>query len=301
MQTVVVTGSNGLVGQKLVSLLADRPSVNLVAWSRGANRNPRRQGYQYEDVDLQQADALVARVAALKPDAIVHCAALSQADACERDPAACQAANVGTVENLLLATRDLNTHLVLLSTDFVFDGTEGPYREDAPTRPLSAYGRAKLQAEELVLRAPQPTTIVRTALVYGYAPGLSRSNLVLWVHKSLKDKERIRVAEDQWRTPTLAEDLADALAVIALRTRTGVYHVSGSEYLSVFEFAQQTALALDLEPGLVLPITTAELAEAAPRPLKTGLVILKAQTELGFQPTPLAGGLAAVRQQLKQA
>lgn len=297
---MVITGSNGLIGQKLVSLLADRPAVELVAWGRGANRHPKRVGYTYESLDLLDADHVRARLQEIKPTAIVHCAAMSQADACENDPAACQAANVTALEHLLVATRGLNTHIVFLSTDFVFDGEQGPYREDAPTAPLSEYGRTKLAAEQLLLRQEQPVTILRTALVYGAAPHLSRSNLVMWVVNSLQEATPIRVVEDQVRSPTLAEDVADACAAAIFRQKTGIYHVAGPEILTVLEVARRTADAFDLDPKLISPVKTAELSEAARRPLRTGLVILKAQTELGFTPHTLDAGLARVRTQLQR-
>lgn len=301
VKTILVTGSNGLIGQKVVHLLADRPAIDVVAWSRGPNRHPRKAGYVYETVELLDGDLVRAKLQELTPDAIIHCAAMSQADACEADPEACHYANVGTVEHLVVGTHGLDTQLVLLSTDFVFDGAAGPYREDAEPAPLNVYGKSKLTAEQVLLRQNQPVTVLRTALVYGHAPHLTRSNLVLWVVDSLQKETPIRVVSDQFRTPTLAEDIADACAAAVLGRKTGIYHVSGAEEVSVFEMAQRTALVFGLNAGLISPIETAQLNEAAKRPLKTGFVILKAQTELGFQPHGLDAGLARVKAQLERA
>lgn len=300
-QTLIVAGSNGLVGHKLIGRLANRPSLRVVACSRGPNRNPDRWGYLYESLDLTDAHAVGSLFKRYAPSVVIHAAGLTQADRCEEDPAACHRDNVATTELLTQACAATGAHLLLLSTDFVFDGAAGPYAEADAPNPLSVYGRAKLEAERLVQRLTTPWSILRLQMVIGHAPALSRSNLVLWVADSLRQGRAIRVVSDQWRMPCLAEDAADGIIAAALLGRTGLYHLSGPEMTSVSDFAWRIARRLGLDEQLITPVTTAELAERAPRPPRTGFILLKAQTELSFRPRGLDDALTLIERQIKAA
>lgn len=298
IQTVIVTGSNGLVGQKLIGLLANRPGLRVVACSRGPNRNPDRWGYVYESLDLTDTHAVGSLFKRFAPMAVIHAAGMTQADRCEEDPAACQRDNVGTAELIAQACAATGAHLLLLSTDFVFDGTAGPYRESDPPNPLSTYGRAKLEAEHIVQRLISPWTIIRLQMVIGHAPQLSRSNLVLWVVDSLRQRKPIRVVNDQWRMPTLAEDAADGIIAALLLRRTGLYQLSGTEMCSVSDLAWRVAKRFELDESLITPVSTVELAEKAARPPRTGFILLKAQTELNYHPRSLDDALTVIERQL---
>jgi dTDP-4-dehydrorhamnose reductase len=299
LTTVIVTGSNGLVGQKLTILLANRPALRVVAVSRGPNRNPDRWGYAYESIELEDAHQVGSLFKRFAPSAVFHCAGMTQADRCEEDPASCHRDNVAVVELLTQACASVRAHLIHMSTDFVFDGAAGPYREGDPENPLSAYGRAKLEAERLVRRLTTPWTILRLQMVYGFAPSLSRSNLVLWVLESLKAKRAIRVVNDQWRMPTLADDVADAAVTAWSLGRTGLYHISGPEMTSVSDFAWRVARRFELDEKLITPVPSSELNEKAIRPPRTGFILLKAQTELTYRPRGLDDGLTLVARQLE--
>lgn len=298
MPSVLITGCNGLIGHKLVRLLADRPAVQVYATSRGACRIPTRSGFEYYPADVEDAAQVRALIAALKPQVVVHCAALSLADACQADPQACHSANVLATQHLLEACAPLKSHFVLLSTDFVFDGTAGPYRETDTPNPLSVYGQSKWQAEQLVHAYPGPWAVARTQLVYGYVPGMSRSNLVLWVRRELQNGRAIQVVADQHRMPTLADDLADALAAVVFRRAQGTFHISGREMYTVHEVALRTAQVYELDASLITPVPSDQLNERAPRPPRTGFILLKAQTELGYNPHGLEEGLRQVERHL---
>lgn len=306
-ETVLITGSNGLVGHKVVSVLAGRPNLQVVAASRGANRNPSQMGYRYESIDLADGPAVHDLFQQLRPQAVIHCAGMTQPDACERDPEASHAANVLAVQHLVNACAANGTYLIHMSTDFVFDGAAGPYVETDKPNPVSTYGRHKLEAEQVVQLAARPAAqgglglqaaIIRTVLVYGITPGLGRRNFVLWVRESLLGRQPIRVVDDQWRTPTLVDDLADAIATCWSRRRTGLYHVSGAEMVSVYELAVRVAAFWQLDASLIEAVKTANLEEAAKRPPRTGFLILRAQSELGYRPRSLQEGLTVLDRQL---
>jgi len=202
------------------------------------------------------------------------------------------------VEQLGQLCQKHHTHFIHLSTDFVFDGTAGPYSETDLPNPLSVYGKSKLASETVVSSLPTPWAIIRTIIIYGVVDDGQRSNLVLWVKQALENKQTINVITDQIRNPTLAEDLANACIACALQKATGIFHVSGPENLSIWDCAIATATFFNLDTAFMQPITTATLKQPAMRPLITGFNIQKAKTVLHFKPHTLQQGLALVAQQL---
>lgn len=299
---ILITGSNGLLGQKLVYRLRQERGLNLLATSKGENRLNERSGYRYSPCDITSEGQVKQVVEEFSPDCIINCAAMTNVDACELDPETCQIMNVDAVRFLLDAAKGSNAHFIHLSTDFVFDGTSGPYTEEEPTNPQSVYARSKLESEELVRNSGLDWTIIRTIIIYGVTDGEQRSNLVLWVKNSLQQGKQINVITDQFRSPTLAEDLADAVAFAALHRKTGLFHVSGDEkdLDSIFDLAHRVADYFKLEASLLHPITTKELGQPAPRPPKTGFVIDKARKELDYQPRSFDEGLKIIADQLHE-
>jgi dTDP-4-dehydrorhamnose reductase len=291
---VLVTGANGLLGQKLVKLLQHEPDINLVA----AGKRPlalARGSFQSLDItDETQVKDVMNRH---QPDAIVHTAALTQVDACETERETCWRTNVDAVE-FLTRHAPRHCHFIHLSTDFIFDGSDGPLDETAQPNPVNYYGQSKLAGEEIVKKSGLLWTIVRTVLVYGVSEDMSRSNIVLWVKKSLEQRKPIQVVNDQWRTPTLAEDLAQG-CVLALKKKTaGIFHISGEEMMTPLDIARQTADFFGLDSSLIQPANSATFTQPARRPPRTGFVITKAKTQLGYQPHSFAQGLALIQQQL---
>lgn len=297
---ILITGSNGLLGQKLVDALRDDPEVILIATSRGADRSPEPLRERYRSMDITSESDVDRVFAEATPDCVIHTAAMTNVDACEMDPAACRLNNVEATAHMVEASKRSGAHLILLSTDFIFDGAAGPYREEDAPAPLSAYGRSKLDAERLVMEAGlHDWAIARTIIVYGVAPGLSRSNVVLWAKSALEKGESIKVVDDQWRMPTLAEDLADGCIRIAKRRATGIYHLCGPEGMSILELVQRVAAFFKLDASVVAPVKSSTLGQPAKRPPRTGFIIEKARRELGYSPRGFEEGLAIVAGQLE--
>ncbi|MEL6672397.1 MAG: SDR family oxidoreductase [Bacteroidota bacterium] len=299
-QSVIVTGSNGLLGQKLVNLLAERPSLKLYATGRGVNRHPLRTGYEYKNLDLLDFDGWKAFFEKVKPTAIIHGAAATQVDKCELDHEMCDQVNIEATRNLVKLCQEHGTRMLYVSTDFVFDGENGPYKEGAATGPVNYYGESKVKAEQLVAESGLQSCILRTILLYGMTPGMSRSNIVLWVKKSLEEGKNIRVVNDQFRTPTLAEDLASACVSALMREATGLFHISGPEMMGIHEVAYAVADFWKLDKSLISETDSPSLGQPARRPPKTGFIILKAQTELDYKPHTLKEGLAVLDRQLQE-
>ncbi|RYF58116.1 MAG: NAD(P)-dependent oxidoreductase, partial [Cytophagaceae bacterium] len=281
---ILITGANGLLGQKLVGLLANQLDVELVATARGANRLPVADGYTYLAMDITDRQQVLDVITQVRPDAVIHGAAMTDVDKCELDKDGCWAQNVTAVEYIVEACRAVNAFLCHVSTDFIFDGAAGPYGEEAEGNPISFYGWSKYAAEKVVINSGLDWAIARTVLVYGIAHDMSRSNIILWVKKSLEDGKTIKVVTDQFRSPTLAEDLAAGCALIAQKRATGIFNISGKEVLTPHEMAIQTADYFGLDKSLITEATAATFTQTARRPPRTGFIIDKARTELGYNP-----------------
>ncbi|HEY0978637.1 MAG TPA: SDR family oxidoreductase [Flavobacteriales bacterium] len=298
---ILITGSNGLLGQKLVALLRHDPAVELLATSRGADRTPDPLEERYVALDITDGPAVDAVFDRYRPQVVIHTAAMTNVDACEVDPSACELQNVTATRHLVQAAKRVDAHFIFLSTDFIFDGRNGPYRETDATAPLSVYGHSKLEGERLVQESGLAKwAIARTIIVFGIAQGLSRSNVVLWAKGALEKGQPINVVDDQWRMPTLAEDLAAGCIAIADRGATGIYNLSGPDGMSILELVQRVARFFDLDPSVIRRTSSADLKQPARRPPRTGFILDKARKDLGYAPRSFEEGLAELQRQLSE-
>lgn len=300
MKTVLVTGSNGLLGQKITAAILSGKQFNLVATSKGENRFKIKQGYAYAEMDILDPANVREVLERYRPDAIIHTAALTNVDKCEMEKELAYALNVEAVKTLITICEEYDIQLVHLSTDFIFDGLNGPYLESDVPNPLSYYGKTKLEAEELMKNASCKWAVLRTIIVYGIISDESRSNIVLWAKGALEKGTPIRVVNDQWRMPTLAEDLADACLLVVEKDAHGVFNISGRDMMSISELVFKVADFWNLNKELITEISAASLNQPAPRPVKTGFILDKAIHELGYAPRSFEQGLALLDEQLKE-
>lgn len=298
MKTVLVTGSNGLLGQKITENILLNKQFNLIATSRGQNRYPIHDGYVYVEMDILDPAQVRNVVAEYKPDAIIHTAALTNVDTCEVEKERAHALNVEAVKTLIAVCETLKIQLIHLSTDFIFDGENGPYEESAEACPLSYYGETKAEAEALIRNAHCKWAIVRTILVYGIVKDMSRSNIVLWAKNALQKGELLNVVNDQWRMPTLAEDLADACLMAVEKDVTGIYHISGKDMMSISELVARVADYFSLDKSLIAEISSSSLNQSAARPKRTGFILDKAYRDLNYKPHSFEEGIAILDQQM---
>ena len=298
MKRIMVTGSNGLLGQKITDLSLQDPEIELIATSVGPNRYPLKAGYTYEELDVLDSKRLDELVMKYHPDAIVHTAAMTNVDACEHDRDKCYALNVKSVENLIEVCQRKDIQLIHLSTDFIFDGEDGPYTEDAKANPLSYYGETKLESEILLQNSSCNWAILRTIIVYGIVNDMSRTNIVLWAKAALEKGEPINVVDDQWRMPTLAEDLAQCCLLAVKKNAKGIFNASGKDLMSILEIVERVADYYGLDKTLINPITSESLNQAAKRPKKTGFILDKTRRELGYEPHSFEEGIAFMERQI---
>lgn len=295
---LLITGSNGLLGQKLVELLRKQANVDLIATARGVNRLPVTDGYTYASLDITVQEEVNAVFDQFKPEIVIHTAAMTNVDTCETDQEGCDLLNVDAVAFIIQACEKHNSYLCHLSTDFIFDGAAGPYTEEGIANPISYYGESKLKAEQLLLASSIRWSIARTVLVYGIVPDMSRSNIVLWVKKSLEEGKTIQVVTDQFRTPTLAEDLAIGCWLLAKDEVEGIFNISGSDFLTPYEMAVMTADYYGLDKSLLQKADSSTFQQTAKRPAITGFVLDKAKKVLGYAPRTFQEGIALMAQQV---
>lgn len=299
MKRVLVTGANGLLGQKLALLFGEQSKYELLLTSHHPSFFLNHQPLlDYTQLDITSKSDVKSLVTSFRADVIINAAAMTNVDACEAQRELAWKINVHGVENLVDVARNLGAKLIHISTDYVFDGLQGPYAEDDRPNPINYYGKTKLASENAIRTGDAPYAIVRTIVLYGCGKNV-KQNFALWVIENLKNRKPIRVATDQISNPTYVDDLAFCILRIVEEESEGIYHLSGSERLSRFEFAQRVSKVFGSDAGLIEPVKTEDLRQPARRPLNTGFITLKVETELGIKPSDATQGLTLLKRELQ--
>lgn len=293
---ILITGSNGMLGQRVVQFYASKENVDLLATS--VEDKSVTDLVEYIPSDIKNRESIKKLIYDYCPDFIVHTAAFTNVDLSEKLREEAWKINVKGVEYISEVARAIDAHIIHISTDYIFDGRNGPYDENATPVPIGYYGRTKLASENALRISGTFFTILRTNVLYGIAPN-SRPDFVRWVVKSLSDDQEIRIVKDQIGNPTFIDDLVQAINKIIEFRKTGVYNIGGKEFLSRYDFTLRIADFFGLDKRLITPITTEELNQPARRPLKSGLLILKAETELGYKPHTITESLSAMKKELE--
>ena len=294
--TILITGSNGLLGQKLVHLLKEKH--NVIATSLGSCLISNQSDFIYQILDITDEYNIGKIFNMYKPKYVINTAAMTNVDACEDYKNLCDDINVKAVNYLSTACEKYNSHLIHISTDFIFDGKNGPYDEDDEANPLSYYGLSKLKSEQVLQKSNCKWAILRTILLYGTAENLERNNIVLWARKALKDSQELNIIDDQFRSPTLAEDLAQACYLVIEKEAIGVYNASGKDIMSIYEMVERMADFYKCDKSQINRISSTNLNQKAKRPPKTGFILDKSIKELGYKPHSFEEGLNFLEKQL---
>ncbi len=297
MKRILITGSNGLLGQKLVELMSNSSHYSILTTSRQKSSVFENDQIRYHELDTTHKSAVQSIVEEFEPNVIVNAAAMTNVDKCEMEREAAWRSNVTGVENLIHAAKLAGSRLIHISTDYVFDGKNGPYSELDRPNPISYYGRTKLASENIVLTSGVAATVIRTMVLYGIGHKI-KQNFALWLLKNLSEGKPVRVVDDQIGTPTLAEDLAYGIFKIIELDRKGLYHIAGPNLLSRYDFSVALARIFNFNRKLITPVRTAAMKQPAQRPLKSGLITLKAQTDLGLALSGVEQGLTMLKHQL---
>lgn len=293
---ILYTGANGLLGQKISVATSQYSNHAFLATARGANRTKYLGTAAYASMDITDRTEIKSVLSEFRADVIVHGAAMTHVDECEKHKELAYRLNVVGTQNIVDAAKEINAHLIFISTDFIFDGQDGPYDENGVPNPISYYGETKLQAERIV-QTVDTWSIIRTALVIGIAEDLSRSNIILWAKGALEKAQPIRIVSDQFRSPTLAEDLAQGALLVATQRAQGIFNISGPDFMSIYQLVEAVAKYFGLSMANVDKVNSSMLNQPAMRPPRTGFDISKAIQILGYRPHSLEEALEIIAQQ----
>ncbi len=291
---VLIAGARGLLGQKTVEVFTRESEYELLPCELSAGEEG------MIELDITDRQKVLDTVGDLRPSVIVNTAAFTDVDRAEVEKETAYKVNASAVGYLAEAAHLFNAKLVHISTDYVFNGKKGNYAEDSLPEPLGYYGKTKLAGENLAKSQLSNLAILRTQVLYGYGRGVKR-NFVLWILDMLSGGKQFAVVKDQIGNPTMADELAFAILKVVKKNTVGLYHVSGFETMSRYDFARQIAEVFGFDPAAVSSTTTDKLEQRARRPMNSSFICLKAQTDLGINMPSVRDSLSRMRQQMKQA
>ena len=288
---IFITGGSGLLGSKVAEIAQARGDEVFSGYAHNLPEYGRAAKF-----DLLDEMSIYELVGKIKPEVIIHSAALTDVDRCERETELAYQMNVEGTRAIATAAEKAGSFLVYISTDYVFDGNRGMYREDDRTNPVSYYGYSKLLGEKFCRGC-----IARTCVIYGSRPASGKVNFALWLLNSLKSGKEVRVVTDQFITPTLNTNLAKMVLEAADRRLCGVHNLAGATRISRYDYALELAREFDLDASLILPSRMADLMWAAKRPIDSSLDTSKARAELMEKPLPLNEALRTLKAEVLRA
>lgn len=286
---ILITGSNGFLGQHLCIALANK-GFEVIATSRGNCKMAHQENIKYQSVDVTKKIEIEAALQQYQPNVIIHNAAMSKPDECHNNQAACILQNVTATEYLVDAAKQTDCYFIYVSTDFVF-GDYGPHSEDAVKAPVNFYGKSKLMAEEIVAKSGLKYAIMRPVFIYGNQLDNMKGTFLHWVKNSLSNGQKISVVNDQQRTPTFVNDIFNGLITMIEKQAIGDFHLAGKDILTPYQMAVILANSLELDASLITPVSSETFVEPVKRAKKSGLKIDKAISELNYRPLSFEEGV----------
>ncbi|MFA7288528.1 MAG: dTDP-4-dehydrorhamnose reductase [Melioribacteraceae bacterium] len=278
---ILIVGATGMLGQRIAQFYKDQKDIELLCVS--AEECYFESDVEYKQMDITDKNSVKKIILDFFPDVVINAAAYTNVDRAETEKELAWKINVSGVEYLALYSWTIDAQLIHISTDYLFDGKEGPYSETDIPSPVGYYGRTKMASENSIKISGVRAAIIRTNVLYGPAK-YGRPDFVKWVIDSLKNGKPINIVTDQYNNPTYIDDIVKAIISLVELKKEGVYNIGGDEVLNRYEFTLRIADYFGLDKKLINPILTKELNQPAPRPLKSGLITLKAQIELGYKP-----------------
>jgi len=295
---IMITGCNGLLGQKLVAQFDG--NFEVLGVDLGEKSVLEGENFQYLKLDITKRKEVKKAILDFKPEFIINCAAYTDVDGCERNKSLCWEVNVGGVENLIYAGKKVGAKIIHLSTDYVFNGKRGSYTEEDQPDPINYYGKSKLASENAIKASGIDYVIIRTAVLYGKAIGVA-PNFVTWLLEKLRKGEKVNIVDDQFGNPTLADNLASGIRKMVSMDASGLYHLAGREVIDRYNFALKIAQIFNLDESLINRVKTDQLNQLAKRPLMAGLVVEKVQEELGVKLLNVEEGLTVLKNQIARS
>jgi len=292
----LVSGASGLLGSKVVNLALKK---GFTVYSGYLSHMP-LEGIPVK-IDVSNRENVLEVVSKIKPNVIVHCASLTDVDKCELDKELAKKINVEGTKNIVEAAEKVNSFLVFISTDYVFDGLKGMYKEEDKTNPINFYGYTKLLGEEIVKSSKVDYLIARTSVIFGSKPASGKINFALWLIEKLRNNQKVEVLVDQFVSPTLNTNLAGMIIEACERQLLGIYHLSGATRVSRYEFALKLAETFNLNKDLIIASRMEKMSWIAKRPKDSSLDTSKAKRDLNLKPMDLNTALNYLKEELKVA
>lgn len=278
---VFIVGASGFVGRIMFEYLSREHETHGSFYS-----NPVKRLIHLDMTDLKAVKDILT---SLKPDVIIHPAANPNVEYCEEHPKETWQVNVEGSRNIIETAREIGVKFVYFSSDYVFDGTNGPYSEDNVPNPINEYGLQKLAVEKLIKNYLEKYLIIRITIVYGWEP--RGKNFVMGLIKNLKNGDFMKVPYDQIGSPTYANNMIQAVKELIEADKTGIYHVAGTDVMDRYTFAKNVAEIFELDENLLIPVTTNQLDQKAKRPLKAGMKVDKVQKDVSIRLMSVRDGL----------
>lgn len=291
---LLVTGASGLFGSKLTEIALAK-GIQVYA---GYSKDQPSRGVPVV-VDVSNKNQVEQAFAAAKPDVVVHAASLTDVDKCELDHEFAWKINVDGTKNIAEAAARSGAFLVYISTDYVFSGERGCYKETDQTGPINYYGLTKLNAEETALQYVPNCCVARPSVIYGATPAAGKINFALWLINKLKNGEKLRIVTNQWNSPTLNTSLAEMVLDVVEQRLGGVFHLCGASRVSRYDFALAVTKTFGLDDGLIEPVDVSSFNWPAKRPADSSLDVSKAKRLLNVKPLELTSALAQLKNELK--
>ena len=293
---LLITGASGLLGSKLCELATRK---NHEVYSAYSQHKP-LYGAPIQ-LDVSDKDAVEKIFKKVNPEAVVHAAALTNVDKCESEKELAWKINVEGTENIAESCEKHRAFLVYISTDYVFDGEKGMYKENDKPAPINYYGLTKLKGEESVENLADQHCIARSSVIFGSIPATGKINFALWLLDKLERKEGVKIVTDQWNSPTLNTNLADMILEVLERKLTGIFHLAGATRLSRYEFARLLAEIFSLDTNLISPASSKEIPWTAKRPRDSSLNVDRACQTLRNTPLKILEALEKMKKEMEQA
>ena len=284
MKKILITGASGQLGASL-----QLNNYNIIRTDIILQDDQEH----FKVLDITNEEQVNALLEKEKPDVIIHLAAMTNVDGCERNPNQAQLINVLGTENLL---NHFTGKFIFVSSDYVFDGEDGPYTEDDDVNPINVYGKTKLEGEASVRKLSNDWVILRTNVVWNIG-GNFKASFADWVVDELQSNRHIRIVADQWNNPAWTVDLGNVIETLIQHDANGLYHHGSSRIINRYDFASMIANVYELNSSLIEPITTKELNQSAQRPLKCGLITKKLENDFNFTPSKTISDIKAAKYQ----
>ena len=292
---ILIIGASGMLGQRCAKLFSSMENVKALCAS--IDETIRFENAEYMTVDVTDEIQIQNIIMNFLPDVIINASAYTNVDKSETERDLSWKINVSGVKYMAETAKKIGAHIIHISSDYVFDGKNGPYSESEVPNPINYYGLTKLEGENAVTNSGADYTVIRTNVLYGIIPS-GRLDFVRWVVDSIRSSKPIKIVCDQINNPTFIDDLVSAIALVIEKKKFGLYNVGGKEFLDRYEFTMRIADVFNLDKSFVTKIVTEELNQPAPRPLKSGLLNDKAQLELGYAPIDLDESLIRMKNEL---